>query len=420
MYLSGTAYPLTVEGDTLGTPVRFRLPKREKKLTLSYRCGRLKGTIAEGTAEEEIVWVPPEELGAQYPERTRIPVTLVLEDGARQRQERMELLLPQNAAPKVQVTVEPTQNLGVYIQNISRLQTKVRAEGLYGAKIRRVAVSCGSLAGEGTDLLFDLPRAGSIPVKVQVEDSRGLVTNWRKDITVRPYTPPTGGFRGEQDKDGSCTIEYWGKVSEGNGQCTWLTVKGGTESRQALSTGRDMTGTVTLTMPTGEEQWFLEVKDGYTAVRIPYFRQPLLDIDQENRALGIGCRGDRTGTVSLGLGVDLGGKPLENLGQAKKETDALSLGQGDSRYLMPRLLWENPDPKAAFPAGSVAAEGKVFLIAAANTAESEEVFWELGCPGGLLRGESTRAFAYENGALHFGTAEKGDDWSVPRKIYRLL
>ena len=420
MYLSGTAYPLTIRGDTLGSPVQFHLPRREKKLTLRYLCGGLQGVIAEETVEEEIVWMPPEELGGQYPERTRIPVTLVLEDGKKQRRERMELMLPSDAAPRVQVSLGSAQDLGAFVQKVSQLRVTVKAEGAYGAVIRRTTVSCGSLTGEGTELVFDLPRAGRIPVTVRVEDSRGAVTNWQKEITVQLYTLPTGGFRGAQDKDGSCTVEYWGRVSEGNGQCTWVTAKGGTESRKALSSGQNMTGTVTLNLPTGGEKWFLEVKDGYAAVRIPYFRQPLLDIDQENRALGIGCRGDRTGTVSLGLGVDLGGKPLENLGQAKKETDALSLGQGDSRYLMPRLLWENPNPKAAFPAGTVAAEGKVFLIAAAPKADSEEVFWELGCPGGLLRGESPRAFAYENGVLRFGTTEKGDDWSVPRKIYKLL
>ena len=71
-------------------------------------------------------------------------------------------------------------------------------------------------------------------------------------------------------------------------------------------------------------------------------------------------------------------------------------------------------------AGAVAAEGTVFLIAAANTAQAEDVFWDFGCPGGLLRGDAVRAFSYENGKLQFGTTEKGDDWSVPRKIYRLL
>ena len=424
MYLSGTLYPLTIEGQTLGAPIRFRLPRREKKLTLSYSCGSLRGVIARQTLEEEICWTPPETLAAQYPTGTGIPVTLVLEDGKAQRQERMELLLPGDAAPRVQVTLENAQGTDTYVQQVSQLHIAVRAEGAYGAKIRKTAVSCGSLTGEGTDLVFDLPRAGAIPVTVRVEDSRGCAADWQGEIPVLPYTPPAGGFRKAGDGGEGCIIEYWGRVlglgGKNTGTCAWISVRKGVESRKELSSGLAMAGTITLEKPVEEEAWFLEVKDGFTAVRIPYIRQPLLDIDRENRALGIGCRGDRTGTVSLGLGVNFGGRPLENVGAAQRDTDALPLGQGDGRYLMPRLLWENPNPKSAFPPGAVAAEGTVFLIAAAPKAEAEEVFWELGCPGGLLRGEAARSFSYETGELHFGTTEKGDDWTVPRKIYRLL
>lgn len=424
MYLSGMTYPLTVEGETLGAPVRFRLPKREKKLTLRCLCGNREEVIARETQEEEITWVPPEALGSQYPDRTKIPAVLVLEDGTRERIERMELSLPEDAAPRVQVTMENTQSKNAYIQNVSRLQIKVQAEGRYGADIRKVAVTCGSLTGEGTELAFDLPRAGDIPVQVHVEDSRGYITDWQETIAVLPYTPPEGGFRRQESQGGSCTIEYWGRVSrvnrENTGICAWVSVKDGKESKKQLCSGLTMTGTFSLENPTEGEAWFLEVKDSFTTVRIPCIWEPLLDIDREARALGIGCRGDRRDTVSLGLGVDLGGRPLENVGTAKKNTDALSLGQGDGRYLMPKLLWENPSPKEAFPAGEVAAEGRVFLIAAAPNAQAEEVFWELGCPGGLLRGDAVRAFSYENGKLQFGTTQQGDDWSVPRKIYRLL
>ena len=106
----------------------------------------------------------------------------------------------------------------------------------------------------------------------------------------------------------------------------------------------------------------------------------------------------------------------------ESDTDALPLGQGDRRYLRPRLLWENQTPTADFPAGRVPAEGKLFLIEAAPKADSGDTFWELGFPGGCLRAGdgAERTFAYEEGALRFGTTEKGDGWAVPRKIYALL
>ena len=36
MYLSSGRYPLRIQGDTLGEPVTFGLPRREKKLALQF------------------------------------------------------------------------------------------------------------------------------------------------------------------------------------------------------------------------------------------------------------------------------------------------------------------------------------------------------------------------------------------------
>ena len=66
MYLSSGRYPLRIRGDTLGEPVTFGLPRREKKLTLAYRCGEREGVIAENTTREEILWTPPLELAEAF------------------------------------------------------------------------------------------------------------------------------------------------------------------------------------------------------------------------------------------------------------------------------------------------------------------------------------------------------------------
>ena len=100
MYLSSGRYPLRIRGDTLGEPVTFGLPRREKKLTLAYRCGEREGVIAENTTREEILWTPPLELAEAFPEKSRIPLTVVLTapDGSR-REERWELRLPADILP---------------------------------------------------------------------------------------------------------------------------------------------------------------------------------------------------------------------------------------------------------------------------------------------------------------------------------
>lgn len=430
MYLSGLVYLMSMEGDILGSPVLFRLPKREKKLSLRYLCGSREGEIARDTTAQTISWTPPRELGAEFPTRTRIPVTLVLSSAGNERQERMELRLPEDAMPKLQVTMEDAEGhektVGAYIQNVSRLSLKARAEGACGAKIEKVIMSCGSLTGEGESLVFDLPRSGEIPVTVCALDSRGGRTQWQAGVSVLPYTLPQGGFRSVHDTMLFRTMEYWGSVADVAGKNTGtyalISLKSGREIRYELGEGLYTEGNYSINTQYMGDALLLEAADAFRTVRFPCVPAPLLDVDQKKRALGIGCRGDRTGTVSVKLSVDLKGNPLSGLGQAKKDTDALTLGQGDSRYLYPRLLWENPDPEASFPAGSVDIEGKLFLLEAAPKADSEAAFWELGCPGGTLRaGEGAeRTFAYASGKLTFGTTEKGDDWAIPRKIYALL
>lgn len=430
MYLSGVIYPLTVEGDILGSPVLFRLPRREKKLSLRYLCGSREGEIALDTTAETISWTPPLELGAEFPTRTRIPVTLVLSSAGDERQERMELRLPEDALPRLRVTMEDAEgherSIGAYVQNVSRLSLKVQAEGAYGAKIEKVCMSCGSLTGEGESQVFDLPRSGEIPVTVCVLDSRGGRAQWQAAVSVLPYTLPQGGFRSVKDTLMFRSMNYWGSVADvagkNTGTYTLISLKNGKEIRYALGEGLRTEGDYSINTQYMGDALLLEVADAFRTVRFPCVPAPLLDVDQKNRALGIGCRGDRTGTVSVKLSVNLMGNPLSGLGQAKKNTDALTLGQGDSRYLYPRLLWENPDPEGPFCAGSVDARGNLFLIEASPKADSETTFWELGYPGGVLRaGEGAeRTFAYASGKLTFGTTEKGDDWAIPRKIYALL
>ncbi len=427
MYLSSGRYPLTIRGDTLGEPVTFLLPKREKKLTLAYRCGDREGILAENTLQEAILWTPPLKLAEVYPEKSVLPVTfqLTAPDGSR-REERWELRLPADILPEIRLEAEDTTGLGVFVQGPGRLRLTAHAQGRYGAGIPKILLGCGGVTGEGESLVFDLPSPGEATVFAQVWDSRGRSARAEMAVTVLPWEPPGGGLGQFQEKNGFYLARWWGKVSDvagkNKGTFTLVAPNGEKELRFPLGEGMELTGQASVTKRSTGDRLILEAADAMTTVRIPFLLEPFLDICPEDRALGVGCRGDRTGTVSLGLPVSLGGNSLGDLGQAQLSTDALPLGQGDKRYLHPRLLWENDDPTSGFPVESIPAEGKLFLIEAAPRAESMDTFWELGFPGGVLRaGEGAeRAFAYVDGALNFGTTEKGDDWAVPRKIYALL
>ena len=321
---------------------------------------------------------------------------------------------------------EDVTGLGVFVQGPGRLRLRAQAQGRYGAGIRKILLRCGGSTGEGESRIFDLPEPGEVTVSARAWDSRGRSVRRETTLSVLPWEPPKGGLGQIQEKNGLYLAQWWGKVSDvaGKNQGTFTLVvpKGEKELRFPLGEGRELAGQTGVTKVSAGDRLILEAADRLTRVRIPCLLEPFLDICPGDRALGIGCRGDRTGALSLGLPVSMGGNPLEDLAQAQADTDALPLGQGDRRYLRPRLLWENQTPTADFPAGRVPAEGKLFLIEAAPKADSGDTFWELGFPGGCLRaGEGAeRTFAYEEGALRFGTTEKGDGWAVPRKIYALL
>lgn len=426
MYLSSGRYPLTIQGDTLGKPMIFRIPKREKKLTLTYRCGAREGVIAENTTQEEIVWIPPLELAEAFPEKSVVPLSFFLAgpDGSR-REERWEGKLPADILPEIRLEAEDTTGFGPFVQGPGRLRVTAQGKGRCGATVQKVLLGCGDRTREGESLVFDLPEAGEITVTARVWDSRGRSAQAETTVTVVPWEPPKGGFRRVWGEDGTWKAEFWAQVSDvagkNMGNCVLVVPREGGEERQPLGQAQKMEGLGEIGKQEGDRQLLLELTDGFATVRIPYLLTPFLDIFPEDRALGLGCRGDRAGTVSVGLPVLLGGYPLGNLGPAQADTDALPLGQGDKRYLRPKLQWENESPTAPFPAGSIPAEGCLFLIEAAPQADSADTFWELGFSGGILRaGEgASRAFTYTDGQLVFGTTEKGDGWAVPRRIYAL-
>ena len=424
MYLSSGRYPLRVQGDTLGEPVTLILPKREKKLTLAYRCGEKTGTIGENTTQEEITWTPPLELAETFPEKSTVPIVFVLTapDGSR-REERWELKLSADILPELQLEVADGTSFGAFVQGPGRLRATAKAQGKYGAEIQKILLHCGDSVGEGESVCFDLPSPGEVTVIAQAWDSRGRSAKAETTVTVLPWEPPKGGFRRVWEEKGTWKAEFWTKTSDVAGKNrerrSLVVPREDGEERQPLDLAQDQGE---IGKQEGDRELILEITDSFATVRIPCLLAPFLDIFPEDRALGLGCRADRAGTVSLGLPISLGGNPLENLGQAQADTDALPLGQGDKRYLRPRLLWENESPASPFPAGSIPVEGSLFLIEAAPRADSTDTFWELGFPGGVLRaGEgASRAFAYTDGQLVFGTTEKGDGWAVPRKIYVLL
>ena len=101
---------------------------------------------------------------------------------------------------------------------------------------------------------------------------------------------------------------------------------------------------------------------------------------------------------------------------------AFAMGEEPRRGTAPtQLMALQPLALTAFFVNRALGTDFLFLAAPPQDTPLTRV-WELGYPGGCRRAGAgaERTFAYEEGALRFGTTEKGDGWAVPRKIYALL
>lgn len=440
MVLSSLSCPLEVQGALLGSPITLTLPTGGRELTVRYRCGSREGTVAERTGAECVTWTLPLELAAEYPALQRIPVELTLEitRGERvteRRQEALLLGLPESVCPTGTVKLTdiggPMALCGSYVQNVSRLRVEVQGQGSQGAALVSCRIACGALTAEVESLVdFDLPQAGTVPVTVRLTDSRGRVTELKRTIEVMPWTAPQGQIleatpcdeTGTAQEDGAyLLVEAMGSLTELPGFPGKYTLVASDGQEQLLGTGPELH--TTLVIPRAEQLW-LRIEDGLETRTFPYRPKPLLDLDVPGLALGIGCRGSRAGTVTLGLPVDMQGSPLTGLRDAQTAADALPLGQALARFLSPELLWENPAPGESYAGGEIAAAGRFFLVEAAIHPGGGR-FWELVGSGGCLRcGEGAqmalRPVRCADGKMIFGAADLGDSWAIPLRVFRLL
>lgn len=136
MILSTLKNPLTIQGDTLGSPVRIGLPETGRALGLRFRCGGREEILCGPSRERIIRWVPPLALAEEYPDRTQIPVTLILEayggeNLAETRETGLLLGLPAQVRPTVSLTV--TEGDGGFVRGGSAL-AEVTAAGSLGRR----------------------------------------------------------------------------------------------------------------------------------------------------------------------------------------------------------------------------------------------------------------------------------------------
>ena len=447
---------LTLAGSVLGQPVRLGLPDvgEEYGVGLRWVCGGFGGVIAENSPLREFEWTPPLALAAESPRDSWVSVEFRLEVRRRDalvgtRSFPAAFYIPEEIRPALTLTVEDTlgydRRYGGFVQGKSRAGVRAQVRNGPGAGTDRVWLSCGCLSGLGDTLEFDLPEPGECNVRAEVRDSRGRKAEASRSITVLPYFSPAGeilkvercGESGVPEEKGAYLgVSFRGRCAALGGRntmrCSLLLCPEGSGEWEEYPVETGETEAPVLSLipaPAKDYALCLALSDDFETVEVPYVPEgpALLDICEDIRAIGIGCRGDRTGTVSVGMGVRMQGNTLTGLPEPKEPEDALTLGFAGGRYWHPRLLWENPAPGEAFPARTVAVEGAGFLLveAAAEAGQEARVFelCAVGVPGQIrcFSGEKPvyREFTWTDGGIAFQSASGGDNRAVPIRVYAL-
>lgn len=357
------ATTLYAQGTSLGQPVSIQLSRASADFTdsVSWQCGAAQGVVAEKTQGTALSWTPPVSLAEQQMAGTAVGVTFTVqtfcgEEAVGASTAAVNLEIPAEIVPTLTVTVEDKlgypAKFGGYIQGQSQALVKSQAQGTYGASIREVNVQCGGLTGTGEQCGFTLERSGNVEIAVTATDSRGRSTRVVQYITVLAYEIPrvqvTGAFRcnaegaAQPDGDWLC-LQFGAQVTPVSGgsvayEAICREHGGGQTRRVSLPDYAGLfeaVGTVLLTA--GADSGYdctVCVTDSFVTVSSQSAFVPvafaLLDFSRTEKAVGIGMRAVKGGTVSVGLQLDMAEHGIHNLADPTEAQDAVTKAYVDA------------------------------------------------------------------------------------------
>lgn len=166
-----------------------------------------------------------------------------------------------------------SKNLGVYVQNHSKLKVNTKTTSKEGATIKNISVTVDKNTYSGQAITTkEITQSGNVEINIKVTDSRGKTASEKRTIKVEPYEPPKimnfSADRIETDEKVVKLIYNFKMSSIANkntcdwkierrprGSSTWTTVVSGTE--KSLNTN-----TLTYNVSTDREYEFrLSISD---------------------------------------------------------------------------------------------------------------------------------------------------------------
>lgn len=204
---SGTNISSIYAGNTVKIAINKKVSFFTHTIKVSY--SGTGETLVNKTTSSSVNWTNSENVMTNYMKSLKsmnLTFTLETYDGSTRigsSSKSLTLNVPSSAGPvinSVNVTEVNTNKINIigetpFFQLLSDLNVITDADAKYGASIKNINVSLGSITRTGSNVkLEDINLSGDQNIKVTVQDSRGFSANTTKTINLSPYSLPNISF----------------------------------------------------------------------------------------------------------------------------------------------------------------------------------------------------------------------------------
>lgn len=204
---SGTNISSIYAGNTVKIAINKKVSFFTHTIKVSY--SGTGETLVNKTTSSSVNWTNSENVMTNYMKSLKsmnLTFTLETYDGSTRigsSSKSLTLNVPSSAGPvinSVNVTEVNTNKINIigetpFFQLLSDLNVITDADAKYGASIKNINVSLGSITRTGSNVkLEDINLSGDQNIKVTVQDSRGFSASTTKIINLSPYSLPNISF----------------------------------------------------------------------------------------------------------------------------------------------------------------------------------------------------------------------------------
>lgn len=204
---SGTNISSIYAGNTVKIAINKKVSSFTHTIKLSYSgTGEI---LVNKTSSSSVNWSNSEKVMTNYMQNLKsmnLTFTLETYDGSTKigsSSKNLTLNVPSSASPtinSVDVTEANQNKINIigsspFYQLLSDLKVSTDASAKYGASIKNINVSLGSITRTGSNVkLEDINLSGDQNIKVTAQDSRGFSASTTKTINLSPYNLPNISF----------------------------------------------------------------------------------------------------------------------------------------------------------------------------------------------------------------------------------